>query len=197
MKRLHLVHIGLITGLLGSLAAQDNQTTTVGVWRKSLIVKTPMVAAESPLIRASLDQKISVDFQAATLQEACDFLHRASACNFVIVKAPENVQITLKLHDVRMGTVLEWMRRQAGVPYAIRDEAIVFGNDTDSGKESSVTLVDVSDLLMPIPNFVAPELGMSNQGGQVLALPQEAPAAAPNADIETLAKMVQDLLSGQ
>jgi hypothetical protein len=194
MKR-HLIHSCLIAGLLGSLAAQDT-STTVGVWRKSLIIRTPIVA-DSPLIRASLDQKVTVDFQASTLQEACDFLHRISGCNFVVVKEPEQVQITLKLNDVRMGTVLEWMRRQSGVPYSIRDEAIVFGKDLGAGKESAVTVVDVSDLLMPIPNFPAPELGLSTQGVQAIAIPQEAPATAPNQDIETLAKMVQDLLSGQ
>ena len=124
--------------------------------------------AAEQLVRHLDNQRISLNFDDTSFNDAADFLRDVTGLNIVITsKAKELVEnapkLKLKLKDVKTRNALELILTQtdAQLRYGIRNGVLQIGtNDEWKGTKLILELIEVKDLVYRPPDFPAPPAGL-------------------------------------
>jgi len=123
---------------------------------------------ENRITRAKLQKRISVDFNEVPLGDVVEFLRSVLDVNIILDsesiyrQEPENILITLKLHEVRARTLLKFLTRYADMKYSIIDGVIFISPDII--EPVYLRLYDVRDLIFTVPDFGSLAGGESQDG---------------------------------
>jgi len=112
----------------------------------------------------------SVDFTETPIQQVVDFLQDVYGVNIVLDQTAlewlGDIFITLKLRDVTLETVLDFVTRQHGLAYVVQ-KGVVFISTPDQAREEVVRVsFDVKDLVIRVPDFAGPTLGTEGVSGE-------------------------------
>lgn len=166
--RLPLMRLPVALGLLitaTALPAAD-ETYQIARWGNALLVTAPGGPGMSPVIKAKLAQRVTLDFQDASLTDVIDFLRSVSKVNIVVAPAVtlSGPTITLKASDMSLGNALHWVTKMSNTHMGFVHGALFISDQPV--KEASVTrMYDISDMTMAIRDFPGPQLAL-NAGGQ-------------------------------
>ena len=89
----------------------------------------PFAPDPSAPIHRILQQKVSVDFKDADIEDVIRYLAQVSGMGLVVtprVSANQPVPITLKLSDVKLGTVILFVQQISGYKVFMQDDILVF-----------------------------------------------------------------------
>ena len=198
-----LATVSLVTALVASvlttnLSAADGEMS-IARWGGSLLVTAPGGSAPTGAMAARLNQRVTVDFQDASIDAVADFLRSVSGANIVVAPAvtASGTTVTLKASSMSLGNVLHWVTKMTNTHIGYIHGAI-FLSDKPVEEASVTRFYDISDLTMPLKDFPGPELALSsgNQGkggGAVFMPPAESTNAAPTQDeiVEIIKKVVK------
>jgi hypothetical protein len=183
--------------LLPSLAlAAAADEVSIGHWGNTLMVTAPTGAGEVNLGR-KMHQRLTVDFKDTPLSQVAEFLRQTTSCNVVLdpkVQAADP-PVSLTAQGMELGNVLKWVTTLAKVNMGFVDGAIYFSQEPYQGASKTV-MYDVSDLVMPIHDFPAPELAYNvstgaGNGGIQLLQPNKQDEERPSTSIEELEDLVR------
>jgi hypothetical protein len=191
---LPLVSLTLIS--LGLASAADEQYH-IGRWGNALLVTAPASTSMDRTTNAKLGQRITLDFQDASLTDVIDFLRTSTRINIVVaptvlIKSPT---ITLKASNMSLGNVLHWITKLSSTQMGYIHGAL-FISDVPIAEATVTRLYDISDMTMPIKDFPGPQLalnaGSQTGGGGLLFQPVDNDTnSAPTSDeISDLIKKV-------
>ena len=184
--------------LVASLSAAEGEMS-IARWGGSLLVTAPGGSAPTGAMAARLNQRVTVDFQDASIDAVADFLRSVSGANIVVAPAvtASGTTVTLKASSMSLGNVLHWVTKMTNTHIGYIHGAI-FLSDKPVEEASVTRFYDISDLTMPLKDFPGPELALSsgNQGkggGAVFMPPAESTNAAPTQDeiVEIIKKVVK------
>ena len=122
-------------------------------------------------VREQMEKRISFDFVDTPLADVVAFLANLTGTNMVLDPAAvqgDDVPVTLKVNDMRLGAALEWILKLANLTYALRDEVIFISTKERVSEQALLRLYDVRDLLAAIPDYSGtglPSIGDSAGGG--------------------------------
>jgi len=126
------------------------------------------VAPWKKQVFTQLEKRVSFDFLDTPLADVVAFLQNLTGVNMVLDPAAiqgDDVPVTLKVNDMRLGAALDWILRLANLQYTLRDEA-VFVSSGDRIKEAeSLRIYEVRDLLAQIPDYSGSGLPSIGEGG--------------------------------
>ena len=133
----------------------------VQAWGNFLVVTAPD-EGNSPQDRVAREQlgklQVSFNFREVPFGEAVDFLGTSSGLNFVIHKnaGVEGTTVTLALKNVSVRTAVEYVTKQAGLTWTVRDGVVLIGNKEDLVGPMRTGVYEVTDLLAAPPDFAGP-----------------------------------------
>ncbi len=118
----------------------------------------------------SLMSRVSVNYREITAVEAIDNLARRTGVNIVIgneIRSAAPVSIDFTARDIRIDRLLNWLTRQAGTKWSLRNEAVYVGDD--AGEEAMFRVYDVVGLINRPPDLPGLELdqALGGEGGGV------------------------------
>ncbi len=161
-----------------------------------LLVSAPAVNF-TPEVRKQLQMKITVDFQDTPFTEVVSFLRRQSGVNMIVgtdVRA-EAPLVTLTVSEMRLETLLSWLKRVSDVDYHFVDQAVFFTDQPMKG-DRSIKIYDVSDLVMPIRDFAGPKLTLeADAGGGIDIFEPERLEGLAEWDAEDLADIIRNQIA--
>lgn len=134
--------------------------------------------------------KVSTDFKDTSLDEVVEFLRELAGINIMVDPAvkEKNIQITLKVKDVSVKTVLNLIMEMNAIGWKYREE-VLYITTSDKLKEDVVLKIyDVQDLLAPIKQFPGAEIGLSDTGVDVI------PTVPDDTGGDTLESVLEDLI---
>ncbi|MBI2191295.1 MAG: STN domain-containing protein [Planctomycetes bacterium] len=79
-------------------------------------------------IRQHLEKRVSFDFVDTPFEDVVSFFNNLTGVNFVLdpeVIEGEDLQVTLRVNDMRLDAALEWTLRLCNLSYVLRNEAIL------------------------------------------------------------------------
>jgi len=187
--------VAMVVLWFGSPAIAADAASSVGMYGNHLLVTAPAVERD-PTIDRLLRQRISVEFDAVTLTDVADFLRKTTTANIVV--APEAIEaagvVTLKVSDMALGNVIDWVAKLAKVHIGYRDEAIYFSLEELPARLETRSY-DVSDLRLAVRNFPGPDLDIpdsTGQGSRLMApLPESTPAPSEDELVDLVKKQVR------
>jgi len=150
--------------LTGAAAADGTHAIARhGNW---LLVTAPDSGSD-PTVAARMQQRVTVDFQDTPLDDAVAFLRTASGLTIVVAPGARvsAAPITLKVVDMSLSNVVEWIRQITKLHVGHVHGALFFSDQPIAGP-STIRLYDVSDLVMTTPDFPGPELAFTAGNGQ-------------------------------
>ncbi|MFO7898844.1 MAG: hypothetical protein R6V58_07260, partial [Planctomycetota bacterium] len=103
--------------------------------------------AQDRAVRAKLRKKASIDVIETPVSDVASYLRHLSGLNLVVEKEAADKTVTLKLRDVTLESMLEWVARQAGTSWAVRDGCIHVGPPEKVVPRPVTRVYDVSDIL--------------------------------------------------
>jgi len=112
---------------------------------------------ENRITRAKLQKRISVDFNEVPLTDVVEFLRSVLDVNIILDsdsiyrREPEDILITLKLHNVKSRTLLRFLTKKADMKYSIIDGVIFISPDIV--EPVYLRFYDVRDLIFTVPDF--------------------------------------------
>jgi hypothetical protein len=176
------------------LAAAETPRHRIVQQGNLLLVSAP--ASSGSLPRAALAQRLTVDFQGVGFAEVADTLRRMTG--LAVVVAPRvlasNATLTLTATHMELGNLLGWIRTVGRIHVGWRDGAL-FLSDQPAAAAGVITVYDVSDLTMTIPDFPGPELDLAGRGdGHGAFTAVRAPEARPAPDAADLADLIERVL---
>jgi hypothetical protein len=186
------------TGLTANLSAAEGGLS-IARWGGALLVTAPGGTAPTGAMAARLNQRITVDFKDASIDDVANFLRSVSGANLVIAPAvtASGTTVTLKATSMSLGNVLHWVTKMTDTHIGFIHGAI-FLSDKPIEEASVTRLYDISDLTMPLKDFPGPDLALSSGdqgkgGGAVFMPPTESSNAAPTQDeiVEIIKKVVK------
>lgn len=166
MGRLAMVLAGCVTVVL-LLSAQlraDNEPV-VKSWGNYLVVTAPDegTSGRDLAAREQLSQRtVTFTFKETPFSEAVEFLQNLTGLNFVVDRnaGVDAVNITLSLKQVSARTALEFLTRQAGLTWTVRDGVVLIGNKENLVGPMRTGVYDVTDLLAVPPDFPGPSMNL-------------------------------------
>ncbi len=148
-------------------------------------------------ILSQLEQKVTVNFDGKDLVETVDFLQRITGVNIILdpaVIAGSPPLVNLKVADMQLKFVLDYIMRSTSLNYTLRDEAIFISNAAGMRGTLSMKLYDIRDLTHQLQNFPGPDLNIpegASTGIQILPpVAQQREAATVNAFIDIVKRVV-------
>jgi len=122
--------------------------------------------------------KIAIDAQ--PLKDVINLIRVGAKVNIVVrwnvlesMGIEKNTEITMKLHNVSWGKLLELILDQAGageveLAYTVDDGVLIISTKEDLSRKQKTKTYNIRDLLIKIPNFKGPGINIANtgQGGQ-------------------------------
>jgi len=132
----------------------------------------PPESPENARTKALLKKPIDVQFDKTPFDMAVDFLREVGNINIVIDeralggRRPSEIPVTLRLRQVPLGTVLDFLTMQVGLRYAVR-KGVVYISDSEGAREPLYLVTfDIRDLIVRVPDFAGPTLGISGAPGE-------------------------------
>jgi hypothetical protein len=115
-----------------------------------------------------LEKKVSFDFVDTPLADVVAFLQNLTGVNMVLDPASvqgQDVPVTLKVSDMRLGAAVDWILRLASLSYTLRDEAVFISSKAGIKEAEALRIYDVRDLLAQIPDYTGTSLPSMGEGG--------------------------------
>ncbi len=147
-------------------------------------------------LNAELDQEITVDFQEMELVDVVAFLQKVSPANLLLdsqVLVKGLPPISFNVVNMKLRFVLDFIMRQTGLTYTMRNEAIFISNTEGVRGDIYMKIYDVRDLTHARQNFPGPTLDIptAGQNGTQLLPPVEQEKKAETGEfIEIIKKVV-------
>jgi len=107
-------------------------------------------------LRNKLEQKVSFDFSDTALPEMVQFLQQLTGATIVLdskAMTADPPSLTLKMNDMKLGQALDWITKQVGMTYALRDDAIFISTPELIGGDTLLKLYDVTDVTLVVRDF--------------------------------------------
>ncbi|MDP6112683.1 MAG: hypothetical protein QGF00_21630 [Planctomycetota bacterium] len=119
-------------------------------------------------ILVQLDKRVSFDFLDTPLADVVAFLQNLTGVNMVVDPGAvegDDIPVTLKVGDMKLGAALDWILRLVNLQYAFQDEAIFISTKERIKKPETLRIYDVRDLLAIIPDYSGTGLPSIGEGG--------------------------------
>lgn len=122
-------------------------------------------------ILVQLDKRVSFDFLDTPLADVVAFLQNLTSVNMVVDPGAvegDDIPVTLKVSDMKLGAALDWILRLVNLQYAFQDEAIFISTKERIKQPETLRIYDVRDLLAIIPDYSGtglPSIGGGGGGG--------------------------------
>ena len=131
-----------------------------------------------PGLREKLDQRVSFDFVETPLPDVVTFLQQVTNATIILdqksLLATPVAEVTLKVTDMPLSQGLDWIVKQAGLRYTLRNNAVLIGNADAVAGEPRLKFYDITDLTVKIRDFPGDmrrlrdvSLNQSGPGGEV------------------------------
>jgi hypothetical protein len=195
---LALVSPLVLSATLSAAGASDTGPS-IARWGNTLIVTAPGGGIGEDRLVGRLNQKVTVDFKDAPIDQVADFLRQVTGANIVVAPgvAATATSVTLKASDMSLGNVLSWVKTLTNTHLGYVHGAIYLSDRPI--EEASVTrMYDISDMVMPLRDFPGPELALNapsgqGNGGARLLPPAESAQPAPSTDeiVDLIKKVVK------
>ena len=123
------------------------------------------------LVLEEMEKKVSFDFLDTPLADVVAFLQNLTGVNMVIdpnATEGDDVPVTLKVNDMRLGAALDWILRLCDLSYALKDEVVYVSTKDRIKDKENLHIYDVRDLLARIPDYSGtglPSIGEGGSGG--------------------------------
>lgn len=133
-----------------------------------LAAAAPAAPAPPPRIALRLEQlRVSCSFDKLPLDDFVKWVRAATGVNVVVKRAviakeldPEGVLVTLELRDVALKDLLALALEPHGLATRVEGNVLFVTTKRDARGKPIVVLYDVSELLMPIRDFPAPDINL-------------------------------------
>lgn len=148
-------------------------------------------------IQSQLEQKVTVTFDGKDLVETVDFLQKLTGVNIILdqaVIAGNPPVVNLRVTDMQLKFVLDYIMTSTSLNYTLRDEAIFISNAAGVRGALTTKFFDIRDLTHELVNYPGPDLSIpegANTGVVILpavATPREKQTV--NSFIEIVKKVV-------
>lgn len=169
--------------------------------RKAPTLSGSAATAENPAdaaVRASLDaRRTSVNFEAAKLDQAIEFLARISGTNIVILpaaregKSDEDLTISnLKLENpLPVAQILDLVTKLIGLAWNVENGVVQITTTEAARGALVVQLYDVKDIATPISNFPGQDVNLDPTGE--LSVAEEAPEPIAEYQLDGIQELIQ------
>ena len=128
-----------------------------------------------PDLRNKLETKVSFDFVETPLQDVVTFLQQITNATIILdaksMSGLASPEVTLKVTEMKLSQALDWILKQVGLQYALKEQAIYIGNAEAVGGDALLKLYDVTDVTLEIRDFpgnlqaLRDRVGTSSGGG--------------------------------
>lgn len=120
----------------------------------------------------TLQRRISVDFEQATLSDFVKYLRNATGINIVVMKGQidkdggdvDAVEITLKVNNVRVIDVLRLVVESSDLGLAVKGNLLLVTSKRAARGKPVLVMYSVADALIPIRDFPAPDMHIHPSG---------------------------------
>ena len=115
-----------------------------------------------------LERRVSFDFLDTPLADVVAFLQNLTGVNMVVDPGAvegDDIPVTLKVSDMKLGASLDWILRLVNLQYAFQDEAIFISTKERIKRPETLRIYDVRDLLAIIPDYSGTGLPSIGEGG--------------------------------
>lgn len=174
----------------------------------SLALLLPASAGAGPQAARDLQntlqtRRVDAEFDKAGLDEFVRYVRVATGLNIVVRKDRiakdvgdvEGIEITLRLHDVRVGDLLQLVLEPHGLGLKAVGNVLVITSMRDARGRPVLVVYDVADILVPIRDFPAPDINIYPTNYEPPEAPEpEIHRAAESAD--ELAEMLRQFTGG-
>lgn len=109
--------------------------TRVAFWAEAASVawaQAPAKDERAAKVQQALEQKVILDFEDTPIQDVVTFVAEISKVNMLLdfhAVPPEGRPITMKVKDMPLKAVLDFVSKQAGLKYAVRSGVVFISND--------------------------------------------------------------------
>jgi len=134
---------------------------------KSLVAEEE-VAPWKKQVFEQMEKRVSFDFLDTPLADVVAFLQNLTGVNMVLDPGAvqgDDVPVTLKVSDMRLGASLDWILRLANLQFILRDEAVFISSKDRIREAEALCIYDVRDLLAQIPDYTGTGLPSIGEGG--------------------------------
>ena len=98
-------------------------------------------------VRKALTKTISLDALEMTVADVAQYLRSVGGVNIVVEKEAGDKSVTVKLNNVPLSSVLNWVTRLTGLGYTVRGKCVHIGPPEKVAEQSVVKVYDVADIL--------------------------------------------------
>ena len=117
-------------------------------------------------MRATLDQRVTFDFQDTPFDEVVNFLRQVTGTNIIVAPTVQGAAagggaVTLKVKDMRYGDALKWILELTSLKMALKDQAIFISNEAIVG-DVVLSMYDVTDLIQQPRDMAGREMAYSS-----------------------------------
>ena len=146
-------------------------------WGEIIAKRPTRAVAEEDLpewkkrVLEEMEKRVSFDFLDTPLADVVAFLQNLTGVNMVIdpnATEGDDVPVTLKVNDMRLGAALDWILRLCDLSYALKDEVVYVSTKDRIRDKENLQIHDVRDLLARIPDYSGtglPSIGEGGSGG--------------------------------
>lgn len=117
-------------------------------------------------------QRVTLNFDGTSFDDALNFLRDITGLNIVVSNDArdlidsDSLEVSLRLKDISLKNALELiLATNSDLIYTIRDGVILITTKDGQQTELFLEFYEVSDIINNVPDYPAPELGLSQQQG--------------------------------
>ncbi len=112
-----------------------------------------------------LNQKISVNFEDVSIEDAILFLRQTTGTTIILAPDVTAVPpVKFKIENMSFREVIKWILEGSSLKMALQNEAIYISSQPIVGA-IALRMYDVTDLMSPVQDFPGKELAISGAGG--------------------------------
>lgn len=143
--------------------------------KRELKVRDFLQTSESPEVaeinRRLNSQRVDLNFQQTPFADCINFLRDITGINFVVGQTAqdlisnENLEVSLRLKSISLKNALQLILSvNAELVSTIKNGVVFITTKEGDKKELFLEFYEVSDIINKLPDYPAPELGLSQQG---------------------------------
>lgn len=184
------------------LCAADG-SVNISRWNKNtLLINAPANETMPAKLALKLQVLVTMNMEEVDLVDAIEHLQRLCAVNIVIDPKLRNEtrNITLNVKNMKAATVVKWLKELGDCHVSFMHEAVYFSAEKAKSK-NKISIVDVSDLVMPIQNFTGIKMqipqgasgGSQGGGGSMFTVAPE----TDETDADDIITVIEEVLENQ
>lgn len=139
--------------------------------------------------------KLRFDFPGTPLPEVIDFLREATGLNFFIDKSvedPAGKQIQIKVENISVDSLLKYILPPHNLTYFVEGGMVIISSQAAyEARKVKLEIYDVQDLTYRMPDLPGKEIGLTEEGVQLVETPAE---AQPQFGGEDLVQLIKDTI---